>query len=97
MPKLLEYYEEAYFIATRYLYIQFDAKQITLDQAKEEKARIIKAYNDNKETYDYMINLYAIKDKLMTLKEQGFNSVLEWEVLEEIDKALQVNKGSEKS
>lgn len=93
MPKLLEYYEEAYFIAARYLYRQYDAKQITLDQAKEEKARIIKAYKDQKEAWEYMLSLYNIKNALTQLKEQGFNSVLEWEVLEEINKALEVRNG----
>ena len=90
MPKLLECYEEMYYIASRCLYRQFDLKQITVEQAREEKARLVKAYNDNKEAYDYMINLYAIKNKLIKLNEQGFNSVLEWEVLEEINKALGV-------
>ena len=88
MPKLLEYYEEAYYIASRYLYRQFDAKTITIEQAKEEKERIIKAYKDQKEAWAYMLNLYNIKNALTQLKEQGFNSVLEWQVLEEINKAL---------
>ena len=35
-----------------------------------------------------MLRLYSIKDSLKQLKDQGFNSVLEWEVLEEINKAL---------
>lgn len=88
VPKCLEYHEEAYYIASRYLYRQFDAKAITVEQAREEKERIIKAYNEQKEAWEYMLSLYKIKNTLTQLKEQGFNSVLEWEVLEELNKAL---------
>lgn len=88
MPKLLEYYEEMYFLAARCLYRQFDIKAITLEQAKQEKERIVKAYKDQKEVWEFMMSLYDIKKSLSELKEQGFNSVLEWEVLEQIERCL---------
>ena len=88
MPKLLEYYEENYYISSRYLYRQFELNKITVEQARIEKEKIVKSYNDNKEMYEYVLSLYSIRNSLMQLKEQGFNSVLEWEVLDAINKAL---------
>ena len=88
MPKLLEYYEENYYISSRYLYRQFELNKITVEQARIEKEKIVKSYNDNKEMYEYVLSLYSIRNSLMQLKEQGFNSVLEWEVLDTINKAL---------
>lgn len=88
MPKLLEYYEENYYISSRYLYRQFELNKITVEQARIEKDKIVKSYNDNKEMYEYVLSLYSIRNSLMQLKEQGFNSVLEWEVLDTINKAL---------
>ena len=94
MPKYLEEYEENYFLGARYLYRLFEAKVMTLDECKREKQILINRYNQNKESWEYMLSLYKIKDSLIQLKEQGFNSVLEWEVLEVIDKALKgVNNG----
>ena len=88
MPKLLEYYEENYYISSRYLYRQFELNKITVEQARIEKDKIVKSYNDNKEMYEYVLSLYSIRNSLMQLKEQGFNSILEWEVLDTINKAL---------
>lgn len=75
-------------IASRYLYRQFDAKAITVEQGRMEKETIRKQYEENKEIYEYMVQLYDVKDSLQKLKEQGFNSVLEWDILEQIEKIL---------
>ena len=88
MPSNLEEYEENYFLGARYLYRLFEAKVMTLEDCKREKQILINRYQQNKESWEYMISLYRIKDSLKQLKEQGFNSVLEWQVLEEINKAL---------
>lgn len=88
MPSNLEEYEENYFLGARYLYRLFEAKVMTLEDCKREKQILINRYQQNKESWEYMLSLYKIKSTLTQLKEEGFNSVLEWEVLEEINKAL---------
>lgn len=88
MPSNLEEYEENYFLGARYLYRLFEAKVMTLEDCKREKQILINRYQQNKESWEYMLSLYKIKNSLTQLKEQGFNSVLEWQVLEEINKAL---------
>lgn len=89
MPSNLEEYEENYFLGARYLYRLFEAKVMTLEDCKREKQILINRYQQNKESWEYMLSLYKIKNSLIQLKEQGFNSVLEWQVLEEINKALE--------
>ena len=88
MPSNLEEYEENYFLGARYLYRLFEAKVMSLEDCKREKQILINRYQQNKESWEYMLSLYKIKSTLTQLKEEGFNSVLEWEVLEEINKAL---------
>lgn len=88
MPSNLEEYEENYFLGARYLYRLFEAKAMNLEDCKREKQILINRYQQNKESWEYMLSLYKIKSTLTQLKEEGFNSVLEWEVLEEINKAL---------
>lgn len=88
MPNNLEEYEENYFLGARYLYRLFESKAMSLDDCKREKQILINRYQQNKESWEYMLSLYKIKNSLTQLKEQGFNSVLEWQVLEEINKAL---------
>lgn len=88
MPSNLEEYEENYFLGARYLYRLFEAKVMSLEDCKREKQILINRYQQNKESWEYMLSLYKIKSALTQLKEEGFNSVLEWEVLEEINKAL---------
>ena len=88
MPSNLEEYEENYFLGARYLYRLFEAKVMSLEDCKREKQILINRYQQNKESWEYMLSLYKIKSALTQLKEEGFNSALEWEVLEEINKAL---------
>lgn len=89
MPSNLEEYEENYFLGARYLYRLFEAKVMSLEDCKREKQILINRYQQNKESWEYMLSLYKIKNSLTQLKEEGFNSVLEWQVLEEINKALE--------
>lgn len=86
LPKNLPFYEEAYFITSRSLYRQYDKKEITLEQAKAEKQRVVEAYKENKEMYNFLFSLHAVEAKLLQLKEQGFNTALELEILEIIEK-----------
>ena len=62
---------------------------MSLEDCKREKQILINRYQQNKESWEYMLSLYKIKNSLTQLKEEGFNSVLEWQVLEEINKALE--------
>lgn len=87
MPNLL-WYEAAYYQVSRYLYRQYDIKSITVDQARKEKEIITRQYEENKREHEFLIGLHNLEDMLKRLKEQGFNSALEWEILEEISKVL---------
>ncbi len=88
MPKALAAYEQAYYITSRGLYQQYDKGTIDLKEARKEKAEAIKAYNRGKSQYQLFIELHTIREKLIQLKEEGFNSVLEWELLEAIEKFI---------
>lgn len=89
MPERLAMYEQCYYIASRGLYRQYDAKHITLEQAKAEKRHVVEQYQEGKMQWELFINLYEIQDKLQALKKQGFNTALEMEILELIDKTLE--------
>ena len=88
MPLPMPAYEQAYYQASRYLYLQFLDGKLSIEQCRKEKQQIIESYNFGKAQWDFFIGLTNIEDKLKRLKEQGFNTVLEWEVLEEISKLL---------
>ena len=88
MPPMLLGYEQAYYQASRYLYQQFFDDKLNLLECRQEKQKIIEQYNSGKTQYEFLISLTNIEDKLKKLKEQGFNTVLEWEILEEIGRLL---------
>lgn len=88
MPECLAMYEQCYYIAARGLYRQYDAGYITLEQAKSEKADVVKQYQEGKKQWELFMGLYEVQDKLQRLKEQGFNTALEIETLELIEKLL---------
>lgn len=87
MPNL-NWYETVYYQASRYLYRQYDIKAITVAQAREEKEIIVKQYEENKREYEFLIRLHSVEDMLKKLRDQGFNTALEQEILEEIDRVL---------
>ena len=88
MPQCLAMYEQCYYITSRSLYQQYATGHISLSQAKEEKAQAIKLYEEGKAQHELFMGLFEIEDKLKQLKADGFNSVVEWEILELIDKKL---------
>lgn len=88
MPERLRMYEQCYYIASRGLYQQYAAKQITLEQAKLEKQSVVRQYNEGKAQWELFINLYEIQDKLQQLIQSGFDTALEIEVTELIEKTL---------
>lgn len=88
MPQCLAPYEQAYYQASRYLYQQFFDDKLNLLECRQEKQKIVEAYNLGKAQFEFFIGLTNIEDKLKRLKEQGFNSVLEWEILDEINRLL---------
>ncbi len=90
MPDGLAMYEQCYYIAARGLYRQYDAGYITLEQAKVEKAEVVKQYQEGKKQWEFFWGLYEVQDKLHALKEQGFNTALEIETLELIEKLLDI-------
>ena len=88
MPQGLPMYEQCYYIASRGLYEQYERKVISLEEAKREKQEVIKAYQIEKDQWQLFIGIHEIADKLKMLKQDKFNTVLEMEVLELIERFL---------
>ncbi|MBU3810941.1 MAG: hypothetical protein H9893_04730 [Candidatus Niameybacter stercoravium] len=88
MPSSLNIYEQAYYIASRGLYQQYAKGEITLAQARAEKEQVIKAYEEGQSEMEYFMQLHQVWDKLKQLKEEGFDTVLEMEILEVLDRIL---------
>lgn len=88
MPKNLNAYEQCYYIASRGLYEQYAKGEITLDQARIEKEEVIKTYKEGEWQWNYFVKLHDVKDKLVQLKQEGFDSVLEMEILDTLEELL---------
>ncbi|MEG2896585.1 MAG: hypothetical protein RR887_13545 [Niameybacter sp.] len=86
LPTQLIFFETSYYLAARYLYRQFDKGEITLEQARKEKEQVLEQFEENKLLYEYLLKTHHVLQKLKELKEQGFDSNLEWEILEMIEK-----------
>ena len=88
MPNGLPMYKQCYYIASRGLYEQYENKTITLAEAKKEKEEVIKQYEAGKYQWELFMGMYEIEEKLSQLKQEGFNSALEFEILELLEKLL---------
>lgn len=88
MPKGLASYEQCYYIASRGLYEQYAQGVITLAQAREEKKEVLRAYEEGQWEWNYFMELHGVLNKLQRLQQEGFDSVLEFEILEQIDQLL---------
>lgn len=88
MPDGLPMHEQCYYIASRGLYEQYANQTITLAEAKKEKKEVIKQYEAGKYQWELFIGMHEIEEKLCKLKEEGFDSVLEFEILELLEKLL---------
>ncbi len=88
MPNGLAMHEQCYYISSRGLYQQYAAKAISLSQAKLEKKQVIEQYQKGQEQWQLFIGLFEVQNKLQQLKEEEFNSVLEFEILECINQLL---------
>ncbi|MEG0501345.1 MAG: hypothetical protein RR525_03835 [Cellulosilyticaceae bacterium] len=88
LPSSLNIYEQAYYIASRGLYQQYTKGEITLEQARTEKTQVIKSYNEGQQEMEYFMQLHQVWDKLKQLKEEGFDTILELEILEVLDRIL---------
>lgn len=88
MPSGLAPHEQCYYISSRGLYQQYAAKAISLSQAKLEKKQVIEQYQSSEQQWQLFVGLFELQNKLKQLKEEEFNSVLEFEILEEINKIL---------
>ncbi len=88
MPSGLAMHEQCYYISSRGLYQQYAAKAISLSQAKLEKKQVIEQYQKGQQQWELFIGLFELQSKLTQLKEEEFNSVLEFEILEHINQLL---------
>lgn len=88
MPSGLPMHEQCYYIASRGLYEQYANQTITLENAKKEKKEVIKQYEEGKYQWELFMGMHEIEEKLSQLRKDGFNSVLEFEILELLEKLL---------
>lgn len=88
MPSGLPMHEQCYYIASRGLYEQYANQTITLEKAKKEKKEVIKQYEEGKYQWELFMGMHEIEEKLSQLKKDGFNSALEFEILELLEKLL---------
>ena len=88
MPSGLPMHEQCYYIASRGLYEQYANQTITLEKAKKEKKEVIKQYEEGKYQWELFMGMHEIEEKLSQLKKEGFNSALEFEILELLEKSL---------
>lgn len=88
MPQGLTSYKQSYYIASRGLYKQYERGEVDLPKARSEKAELMEAYKEGEWEWEYFLKLHDIMDKLQQLAKDGFNSVVEFEVLELVEKLL---------
>lgn len=88
LPQGLASYKQNYFIASRGLYKQYERGEVDLERARLEKAELMEAYKEGEWEWNYFLKLHEIMDKLQQLAKEGFNSVVEFEILELIEKLL---------
>lgn len=86
IPKNMTHSEYSYVLNALMLYKMYENNLMSLDDCRKEKENAIKRYVDSREMENFLNSVYKIKDKLRELKEQGFNTVIEFEILEEIEK-----------
>lgn len=88
MPAGLPSYKQCYYIASRGLYQQYAKGEISLAQARLEKKEVLKAYEEGQLEWNYFLKLHEVLERLQELQKEGFNSVLEFEILRLIDTLL---------
>lgn len=88
LPQGLASYKQSYCITPRGIYKQYETGEIDLTKARLEKAELMKAYKEGEWEWEYFLKLHQILDKLQQLAKEGFNSVIEFEILELIEKLL---------
>lgn len=88
MPHGLNGYEQSYYIAARGLYWQYAQGQITLAQARKEKELVVKTYEEGEKEFEYFLKLHGVREQLAQLKQVGFDTILEFEILENLEKLL---------
>lgn len=88
MPNGLALHEQCYYIASRGLYEQYANKVITLEEAKREKEEVIKQYEIGQYQWQLFMGMHDIEAKLSGLKQDPFNTSLEIEILELVEKLL---------
>lgn len=88
MPNGLALHEQCYYIASRGLYNQYAEKLITLEEAKREKEEVIKQYEIGQYQWELFMGIHEIEAKLSGLKKDPFNTGLEIEIQELLEKLL---------
>ncbi|MGL4736906.1 MAG: hypothetical protein ACRCW2_05570 [Cellulosilyticaceae bacterium] len=88
MPQGLKGYEQAYYIASRVLYGQYAQGLITIGQARKEKEQVVKVYEEGEREFAYFLKLHEVREQLVRLRQEGFDTMLEFEILETLERLL---------
>ena len=88
MPNGLAMYEQCYYIISRGLYEQYAAGMISLEEARREKKQAVKSYEEGAYQWKLFSSLYTVEEKLKALRNDGFNTALEIEILELLNDIL---------
>lgn len=88
MPMGLTMHEQCYYISSRGLYEQYRQGSITLESAKKEKEEVLKQYKLGAYQWELFLKLHTVEEKLKALRHDPFNTVLEIEISEILDKLL---------
>lgn len=88
MPKGLPMHEQCYYISSRGLYEQYQQASISLEVAKKEKEEVIKQYQLAKNQWELFLSFHDIAERLKILKKDPFNTAIELEISEILEKIL---------
>lgn len=88
LPMGLPAYKQCYYIGARSLYQQYEKGDITLERARQEKQELLRTYKEGEWEWNYFLKLHELKNHFQQLYEDGFNSVLEYEIMEMIEELL---------
>jgi hypothetical protein len=90
MPNGLNPIEQAYYLSARSIYREFKEGKISIEQARTEKEDVLKQYVEGMKAWELFVALHSVKEKLRELQVVGFNTVLEYEIMDEIEEILSI-------
>jgi hypothetical protein len=74
MPDGLTSPEQGLFLKLRYMYLLYKDRQITVEQGKREKSKIIKAYESDLFNYNCGMETANMRNRLSTLLSEAYKT-----------------------